>query len=81
LIPDPVIDHLSVQVPVDLYLADQLRVPMTIDGGEAFPTLTPSRPTWTIIDIIRHFTDLSCDVDENAQGKWDIRLRSEGIGR
>jgi hypothetical protein len=54
---------------------------MTIDGGEAFPTLTPSRPTWTIIDIIRHFTDLSCDVDENAQGTWNIRLRSEGIGR
>jgi RNA 3'-terminal phosphate cyclase (ATP) len=75
---DRVIDYLSAQVPVGRHLADQLLVPMTIAGGGAFATLTPSRHTLTNIDIIRHFADLSCDVEENAQGKWEIRLRAAG---
>ena len=70
-----VIDYLSASVPVGRHLADQLLVPMAIAGGGAFLTLAPSRHTLTNIDIIRHFMDLSVDVNENEPGQWLIRLK------
>jgi RNA 3'-terminal phosphate cyclase (ATP) len=71
-------DYLSANVPVGRHLADQLLVPMAIAGGGAFLTLPPSRHTLTNIDIIRHFMQLSVDINENAQGQWLLRLETSG---
>ena len=71
------LDYLDLNVPVGRYLADQLLVPMAIAGGGRFRTVPPSRHTLTNIDIIKHFMDVTCEVNADAGGGWEIEIRSD----
>lgn len=70
------LDYLALNVPVGRYLADQLLVPMAIAGSGRLRTMPPTRHTLTNIDIIKHFMDVTCEVNADACGGWEIEIRS-----
>ena len=72
-------DYLKQEVPVGRYLADQLLVPMALAGEGTFFTLTPSRHTLTNATIIQHFMGRACDISESAQGRFEVKVRTDPL--
>jgi RNA 3'-terminal phosphate cyclase (ATP) len=69
-----VMDYLALEVPVGRYLADQLLVPMAMAGGGKFRTVRPSRHTLTNLDIIRHFMDVTGEINSSERNQWEIAI-------
>lgn len=79
--------YLAAGVPVGIYLADQLILPMAVAGRGRFRTLAPSRHTLTQIDLLRHFSgghirgdlSISAEKTEPAAGssaQWLVQIGS-----
>lgn len=56
---DPVDRYVAADVPVGVYLADQLLLPLVLAGGGSFRTMPLSAHAETNIEVIKRF----CDVD------------------
>jgi RNA 3'-terminal phosphate cyclase (ATP) len=66
--------YLASDVPVGVYLADHLLLPMALAGGGSFRTVTPSLHTKTNIDVIRRFLDIRVKTTEEAEDRCSIRV-------
>jgi len=61
-------------VVVDVHLADQLLIPMTLAGGGRFRTTEPSSHTRTNASIIRRFMEVDIRFDQEASGTWLVTV-------
>lgn len=66
--------YLAADVPVGLYLADQLLIPMAMAGGGRFRTSKLTRHTETNIEIVRRFLDIDITVETTQTGAQEIAL-------
>ena len=55
-------DWLEADVPVGVYLADQLLLPLAIAGKGSFMTLPLSRHSTTHIELVRQFLNIDVSV-------------------
>ncbi len=69
-------DYIGSGVPVGLYLADQLLIPLALAGEGAFRTGTLTRHTKTNMQVIEAFMGCAFVVDETEPGRHVISLRS-----
>ena len=61
-------------VPVDLHLADQLLVPLTLAGGGSFTTEKLTRHTKTCMEVVTLFTDITVQAIQQTEKRWLITL-------
>jgi RNA 3'-terminal phosphate cyclase (ATP) len=66
--------YLESGVPVGEHLADQLLLLLALAGSGAFVTMPLSGHTTTQIDLIPRFLDVRIDVEEDAGGRWVVRV-------
>lgn len=69
-------EYISSGVPVGLYLADQLLIPLALAGEGAFRTGVLTRHTKTNMQVIEAFMGCAFVVDETEPGRHVISLRS-----
>ncbi|MFG0314435.1 MAG: RNA 3'-terminal phosphate cyclase, partial [Phycisphaerales bacterium] len=69
-------EYISSGVPVGLYLADQLLIPLARAGEGAFRTGVLTRHTKTNKQVIEAFMGCAFVVDETEPGRYVISLRS-----
>ena len=62
------------RVPVDVYLADQLIVPMALAGGGRFLTEKPSPHTLTVMELLPKFLKMKARRTEVRSGAWLIEI-------
>lgn len=70
--------YLSAGVPVGIYLADQLLLPLVLAGEGSFRTLSPSRHTLTNIDVMKAFTETRIDCRPTQGAAWEISVNAMG---
>jgi RNA 3'-terminal phosphate cyclase (ATP) len=70
--------YLNAGVPVGLYLADQILLPMALAGSGSFRTIAPSQHTRTNIAVIEKFLDVKIECIRIADGVWEIRITGKG---
>ena len=61
-------------VPVDVHLADQLIVPLTLAGGGRFLTEKPSLHTTTALAVVAMFTDIKSEIIQINPQAWEISI-------
>ena len=61
-------------VPVGVYLADQLLIPMAMAGKGRFKTQKPSLHTLTNIEVIRQFMAVQIKASQISELQWMIEL-------
>jgi RNA 3'-terminal phosphate cyclase (ATP) len=66
-------DYLHADVPVGVYLADQLLLPMALAGGGSFITLAPSRHTQTNAAVIEKFLGGTIQLQQAEEQVWQVR--------
>jgi RNA 3'-terminal phosphate cyclase (ATP) len=67
--------YLAAGAPVGMHLADQLVLPLALGEGGVFRTVAPSSHTRTQIDLVARLLGVRIDVDEHAEGSFEIRVR------
>lgn len=67
-------NYLDNNLVVDMYLADQLLIPMAIAGGGTFVTGEPSLHTLTNIEVIKQFTGLAINCNAIDEQRYEISL-------
>jgi RNA 3'-terminal phosphate cyclase (ATP) len=67
-------EYLTANVPVGVYLADQLLLPMALAGGGSVRTLAPTRHMTTNAEVIRQFLPVEVIMRQQAQNDWEIRV-------
>ena len=68
-------NYLRSGVPVWLFLADQLLLPMSAGAGGKYFTATLTRHTSTNIDVIKKFMDVEIVLENHENGKTIIEVR------
>ena len=66
--------YLTAGVPVGIYLADQLLVPMALAGGGVFRTQKPTPHSVTNADVIRRFLDVSIVFDREGDDAYRVTV-------
>ena len=66
---------LQAKVPVDLHLADQLLVPLTLAGGGSFTTEKLTRHTKTCMEVVPLFTGITAQAVQQSEKNWLITLK------
>ncbi|WP_445360740.1 RNA 3'-terminal phosphate cyclase [Microbulbifer sp. EKSA005] len=64
--------YLNSGVPVGVYLADQLLLPMALGAGGRFRTLNPSQHFLTNIQVIRNITGTEIQIMEFDDNDWEV---------
>ncbi len=65
---------LDADVPVGVYLADQILLPLAIAGRGSYLTLPLSRHSTTHIDLVRQFLEVRVAVEGMEGGRWMVRI-------
>ncbi|KPJ91858.1 MAG: RNA 3'-terminal-phosphate cyclase [Gammaproteobacteria bacterium SG8_11] len=66
--------YITSDVPVEEHLSDQVLLPMALAGKGEYVTTTPSRHTLTNIDVIKHFIDITINIEEIENKQFLIKL-------
>jgi RNA 3'-terminal phosphate cyclase (ATP) len=66
--------YITSDVPVEEHLSDQVLLPMALAGKGEYVTTTPSRHTLTNIDVIKHFIDMTIDIEEIEDKQFLVKL-------
>jgi RNA 3'-terminal phosphate cyclase (ATP) len=66
--------YITSGVPVEEHLSDQVLLPMALAGKGEYVTTTPSRHTLTNIDVIKHFIDMTINIEEIENKQYLIKL-------
>lgn len=66
--------YMDNNLAVDMYLADQLLIPMAIAGSGSFVTGEPSLHTLTNIEVIKQFMELSINCNAIDQQRYKISV-------
>ena len=61
-------------VPVGVYLADQLLLPLVMSGGGRYLTLPPSRHSTTHIELMRRFLDIKVTTERLDRDRCLVRI-------
>lgn len=69
-------EYLEADVPVDRHLADQLILPMAMAGGGAFRTLAPTQHTFTNIEVVKQFLDITVSITQYSEIAWEVALKT-----
>ncbi len=71
---DEVRRYLAAGVPVGVYLADQLLLPLALAGGGALRTLRPSSHTKTNIQVLQRFLNIPVICERQGKDDWLIAI-------
>lgn len=66
--------YMAANVPVGLYLADQLLLPLALAGAGSFVTMAPTAHTRTNIAVIEKFLPVEFPLDELGDGRWRVSV-------
>jgi len=65
---------LVANVPVGMYLADQLLLPMALAGGGSFRTLEPTSHFHTNVEVIGLFLDVPIVTEQDSELAWRVTV-------
>jgi RNA 3'-terminal phosphate cyclase (ATP) len=66
--------YLENRVPVGIYLADQLLIPLALAGSGKFHTAKPSLHTITNARVIEKFLPVNININQISNKKWEIEI-------
>jgi len=70
--------YLEAAVPVGVYLADQLLLPLALAGAGGYLTLRPSRHTLTNMEVLGKFMEISVSCQQQAPDAFLISIGHAG---
>jgi RNA 3'-terminal phosphate cyclase (ATP) len=70
-------EYIQSEVPVFVYLADQLIIPMSLAGKGSFITSEPSLHTLTNIEVVKKFLAVDISINQLNRKQWQIDISSK----